>query len=79
MKVFARPEGHRCLVLSGGGSTVVRDQRGLVKAKFRSFLPGGNNLSKDDTNVAALDCIYNPQVKTYFVLDLIHWDETDYR
>ena len=32
--VFARPEGDRCLLLSGGGLTVARDSRGFVVKKF---------------------------------------------
>ena len=33
----------------------------------------------DDENMAALDCIYNRQTKTYFVVDIMHWGDTSYR
>ena len=40
-KMFARPEGNRCLITSGYGVTIARDARGFVVSKFTSFLPGG--------------------------------------
>ena len=40
-KMFARPEGNRCLITSGYGVTIARDARGFVVSKFSSFLPGG--------------------------------------
>lgn len=43
-KMFARPEGDRCLVLSGKGTTIARGQNGFVTAKFASGLPGGGVL-----------------------------------
>ena len=32
--LLARPEGTRCLVLSGDGKTIARDHRGVVIAKL---------------------------------------------
>ena len=49
-KLFARPEGSRCLVMSGRGVTIARDQRGLVVAKFQSGLPGGNPEAGSDAD-----------------------------
>ena len=65
-KLFTRPEGERCLLLSGNGITIARDSRGFVLAKFASGLPGGhppldnNPIAQGDISV--LDCIFNKQV-----------------
>ena len=94
-KVYARPEGNRCLLTSGYGVTIARDARGFVVAKFASFLPGGHpaaaqeedeELEKPkqhwmgaDEDMAALECIFNKQTRTYFVVDIMHWGDTSYR
>ena len=50
--MFTRPEGDRCLVLSGQGTTIARCQRGFVSAKFESGLPGGGNVQTQNNETA---------------------------
>lgn len=32
-----------------------------------------------DSDICVLDCIFNKQVKAYFIIDLLQWQETSYR
>ena len=32
-----------------------------------------------DENMAALECIFNITTKTYFVVDIMHWGDTEYK
>lgn len=32
-----------------------------------------------DEDMAALECIFNKQTRTYFVVDIMHWGDTSYR
>lgn len=113
--MFARPEGERCLVMSGKGTTIARGPTGFVTAKFASGLPGGAGLAShiieqkemiddeaeqvdddrrmqsdeadnlqhrpqfSDSDICVLDCIFNKQVKTYFIVDLLQWQDVSYR
>ena len=62
-KLFTRPEGERCLLLSGNGVTIARDSRGFVLAKFASGLPGGHPQETIPSgDISVLDCIFNKQV-----------------
>ena len=47
--LLARPEGTRCLVLSGDGKTIARDHRGVVIAKLQSALPVGSSTSPEES------------------------------
>ena len=33
----------------------------------------------EEENMAALECVFNLQTKTYFVVDILHWGETQYK
>ena len=95
--IFARPEGSRCLILSGNGRTIARDFRGVVLAKFQSALPGGSSPVDDELSIemteesktpamlgikddiAVLDCIFNKQIESYFVIDILQWGDTSFR
>lgn len=78
-KIVAKPEGTRCLVLSGKGTTIARDHRGCIVAKFQSGLPGGRLDEGKSELCCVLDCIFNKQTASYFVLDLLQWNDTSYR
>ena len=69
--VLPRPEGQRCLVISSRGQTVSRLRNGgVVLERFHSGLPaggsGGSGSRGGDTCI--VDCIYNTESQTYYVL-----------
>ena len=78
--VFARPEGDRCLVTSYQGKTVARNSQGYIQAIFQSCLPNGCSTIKphNKTYSAALDCILVEKTKTFYIVDIIHWEDMIY-
>lgn len=78
-RIVSKPEGTRCLLLSGKGATIARDHRGCIVAKFQSGLPGGREDEAATDKCCVLDCIFNKQTGAYFVLDLLQWNDVSYR
>uniref|UniRef100_A0A8C5Q4N7 Snurportin-1 n=1 Tax=Leptobrachium leishanense TaxID=445787 RepID=A0A8C5Q4N7_9ANUR len=68
------PVGKRSLVVASRGSTAVYTKSGYCVNRFPSLLPGGNqrnsSIGKDYT---ILDCIFNEETRTYYVLDVMCW------
>jgi snurportin-1 len=62
-------------VTAGHGTTIARKHNGAVLKQFPSELPGGHRRSKDKHSMTILDCIYNYQTRTYFVLDMMCWKD----
>ena len=60
-KMFARPEGNRCLVTSGYGVTIARDTRGFVVAKFNSYLPGGMPQNQELDEEDSIEKMHKPK------------------
>jgi hypothetical protein len=72
--VLPRPEGVRCLVMSCGGVTISRKRNGAIMHRFPSALPSGSrSTNQGKQGICLLDCVYQHQIKTYFVLDLMCW------
>lgn len=77
--VMPRPEGQRCLVVSGKGITVARSRNGVLFDQFQSNLPGG---AREDTSGASsssiVDCIYDKVNRKYYVIDMLTWRGFDF-
>uniref|UniRef100_A0AAV1VBX9 Snurportin-1 n=1 Tax=Peronospora matthiolae TaxID=2874970 RepID=A0AAV1VBX9_9STRA len=72
--VLPRPEGKRCLVITNGGMTIARIPSGNVLKKFPSALPNGSHkTNKSSDGYCILDCIYQEQTETFYVLDVMCW------
>ncbi|KAL1914951.1 uncharacterized protein VTP21DRAFT_7867 [Calcarisporiella thermophila] len=69
------PAGKRCLVSSANGKTVSRLRNGLIFDTFQSVLPAGSKSYKGNrsSDYCILDCIYDPNSLTYYVLDIMCW------
>ncbi|XP_012821704.1 snurportin-1 isoform X1 [Xenopus tropicalis] len=68
------PVGKRSLIVASKGSTASYTKSGYCVNRFPSLLPGGNrhnNASGKDYTI--LDCIYNEETRTYYVLDVMCW------
>merc|ERR1719474_1432929 len=72
--VMARPEGKRCLVRSRSRKIVCRGKHGGVIFYFNSMLPNGNPY-QHKKGEAILDCIWHKESETFFVLDVIRWND----
>lgn len=75
---MARPEGQRCLLVSGSGCTSSRLRSGSLLHRFRSMLPGGGGprSSGDSSGPCMLDAIFQAADGTggtYYLLDLLVW------
>ena len=74
--VLPRVEGKRCLVISSNGRTVSRDKNGIIIHQFDSPLPSGSQKLRSCGSqgmFCILDCTYNVDLNTYFVMDLLCW------
>jgi snurportin-1 len=72
--VLPRPEGKRCLVVASSGRTIARIQSGSVLRKFPSALPGGSHkTNRGNDAYCILDCIFQEQNATFYVLDVMCW------
>ncbi len=73
--VMCRPEGQRCVVAAAGGVSFSRLRNGVQLHRFDSALPGGSSATAGGGNDAytILDCIYQPETNTYYVMDLMAW------
>ena len=72
--ILPRPEGKRCLVVASKGKTISYLESGQILHYFNSVLPGGGLSSKHGSSVI-LDCIYSPSNRTYYLIDLMNWNE----
>lgn len=72
--VMARPEGKRCLVRSSSRKTVCRGKHGGVLFYFNSNLPSGSP-DQQKSGDAILDCIWHTKSGTFFILDVIRWND----
>ncbi|KAK3925361.1 Snurportin-1 [Frankliniella fusca] len=66
------PKGRRMLVVAHEGFTKAYSKAGHTVASFSSALPNGNSLSP--RGITILDCIWNWENRTYFVLDVLAWN-----
>ncbi|KAG3089388.1 hypothetical protein PI125_g18032 [Phytophthora idaei] len=72
--VLPRPEGKRCLVVANGGNTIARIPSGSILKKFPSALPcGSHKTNKSNDGYCILDCIFQEQDETFYVLDVMCW------
>ncbi|CAH0481334.1 unnamed protein product [Peronospora belbahrii] len=72
--VLPRPEGKRCLVVTNGGNTIARIPAGSILKKFPSALPCGSyKTNKANDGYCILDCIFQEQNETFYVLDVMCW------
>ncbi|XP_044139303.1 snurportin-1 [Bufo gargarizans] len=68
------PTGKRSLVVASRGSTAAYTKSGYCVNRFPSLLPGGNRQnSATGKDYTILDCIYNEESRTYYVLDVMCW------
>ncbi|EEY67592.1 snurportin-like protein [Phytophthora infestans T30-4] len=72
--VLPRPEGKRCLIVANGGNTIARIPSGSILKKFPSALPcGSHKTNKSSDGYCILDCIFQEQNGTFYVLDVMCW------
>ena len=71
------PEGRRCLLIAGYGTTCHYSRSGHFINQFPSLLPGGNR-KRDRDKITFLDCIYVQVEGTYYVLDVMVWKDFSY-
>ncbi len=71
------PQGRRSLVIAGDGQTRHFNKAGRRFNRFPSNLPGGSrwNRLRHPEAMTFLDCIYVELENTYYVLDLMIWDD----
>ncbi|XP_053318964.1 snurportin-1 [Spea bombifrons] len=68
------PVGKRSLIVASRGSTAAYTKSGYCVNRFPSLLPGGNrHNSSTGKDYTILDCIYNEEARTYYVLDVMCW------
>ncbi|XP_073839306.1 snurportin-1 [Musca autumnalis] len=65
------PKGQRCLVVSSRGKTTMFSKAGRFRMSFKSYLPGGGASMKSTSGFSILDCIYNADNDTFYVLDIL--------
>uniref|UniRef100_A0A1I8M154 Snurportin-1 n=1 Tax=Musca domestica TaxID=7370 RepID=A0A1I8M154_MUSDO len=65
------PKGQRCLVVSSRGKTRMFSKAGRFRMSFKSYLPGGGASVKHGSGFSILDCIYNTDNDTFYVLDVL--------
>ena len=66
------PEGRRCFLVAGYGTTSHYSRSGHFINSFPSLLPGGCR-RKDRDAITFLDCIYVQIEATYYILDVMIW------
>lgn len=74
--VLPRPEGQRCMLLAKGNCTLSIAENGRIMHSFKSWLPGGGGNRAQGLTI--LDCIYCSENDTYFILDLLFWNDLSY-
>lgn len=66
------PKGQRCLVVAEKGKTKMFSKNKKYCKSFLSFLPGGGSY-KLSSDYCILDCVFNPQSDTFYVLDALYY------
>lgn len=69
------PKGQRCLIIATNGKTCMYNKYGAFLKTFHSMLPGCGRSKRDDLTV--LDCVYVPNEKVFFILDVIVYNSLD--
>ena len=70
------PEGRRCFLIAGSGTTNHYSRSGYFINSFPSLLPGGNRRNKQHHEaITFLDCIYVEVESTYYILDVMIWKD----
>lgn len=69
------PKGQRCLIIATNGKTCMYNKYGAFIKTFHSMLPGCCRSKRDDLTV--LDCVYIPNEKVFFILDVIVYNNLD--
>ncbi|RWS09191.1 Snurportin-1-like protein [Dinothrombium tinctorium] len=73
------PIGKRCLVVAAKGQTKAFARNGYMIKCFASRLPGGNRRDgRRYKDGCVLDCIFSEASKTFYVLDVIHWNDVSF-
>ncbi|XP_053206332.1 snurportin-1-like [Panonychus citri] len=73
------PIGKRCLVIASSGQTKAYSRTGHFISSFPSYLPGGNRRDNcAHRKSAILDCIYSELDKTYYILDVMLWNQSHF-
>eukprot|EP00127_Corallochytrium_limacisporum_P006369 Clim_evm80s225 gene=Clim_evmTU80s225 len=73
------PVGKRCLVRAGGGHTSAYTRHGRNIMHFQSKLPGGLSRQKrTPRDYVLLDCVWDEERRTFYVLDVMVWKELDF-
>lgn len=67
------PKGRRCMVIAMNGKTSVYNKYGAYVKEYQSKLPSGNK----NGSITVLDCIYVPELKKNFILDVIAYNGLD--
>lgn len=67
------PEGKRCFVIAGHGTTKAFAKSGWMIRTFPSWLPGGCRRSGRE-KCSLLDCIFSETEKKFYVLDAMMWN-----
>nr|XP_018895988.1 PREDICTED: snurportin-1 [Bemisia tabaci] len=86
------PQGKRCILIAKGNGTQAYDKAGRQFMSFPSWLPSGSwaetylSPGGHKNGQTILDCIYNFDSTSFYVLDVIEWNshpflscETDFR
>ena len=81
------PIAKRCLVVAARGVTTAYSRTGHYISSFPSHIPGGCRKSgPKSSEYSILDCFYDSQSSTYYILDLMCWkghpiydSETEFR
>lgn len=71
--IVPKPEGIRCLLITRGGATYLRNKDGFVVKKFESDFPGGKPKKKHGATI--LDIIYDKNREICYFLDILLWND----
>jgi len=69
-------QGQRCIVISATGITSSRTEDGKLLSRFSSGLPNGSTNVRGGGgrgSYCILDCVFHPETRIYFVLDMMAW------
>lgn len=71
--IIPKPEGLRCLLITRGGATYLRNKDGFVVKKFESDFPGGKPKKKHGMTI--LDIIYDKNREICYLFDILLWND----
>ncbi|ORY07878.1 hypothetical protein K493DRAFT_332613 [Basidiobolus meristosporus CBS 931.73] len=69
------PKGKRCMIVAANGKTICRAKSGRIFKQFQSTLPAGSGTYRGNrsSDYCILDCIFDENSSTFYVLDLMCW------